>query len=89
VKSGKNDSGEAGGCAQELWGELIGFDDETDEERTFRVYRRGGNLLVVSDAGHERLAGPDHGLSKADICREVMDQFQVHAVRRKPSLGHV
>ena len=85
MKPGKNDSVEAGGCAQELWGELIGFDDETDQERTFTIYRRGGSLLIVSDAGHERLAGPDNGLSKADIFREVMDQFQVHAVRWKPS----
>jgi hypothetical protein len=84
MKPGKNDSGEAGAPLEELWGELIGFDDGTDQERTFTVYRRDGSLLIVSDAGHERLAGPDRGLSKANIFREVMEQFRVHAVRRKP-----
>ena len=85
MKSGKIDPDpeEASSCAQELWGELIGIDDRTDRERTFTIYRRSGSLLIVSDSGCERLAGPDEGLSKTRIFQEVMDQFDVHAVRRK------
>jgi hypothetical protein len=85
VKPGQIKSGEANHRSQELWGELIGIDNSTDQERTFTLYRRGGSLLIVSDAGCERVAGPDHGLSKADIFQEVMDQFRVHGVRRKAS----
>ena len=83
MKSGKIDSEEANSSPQELWGELIGIDDTTDRERTFTIYRRSGSLLIVSDSGCERLAGPDEGLSKTRIFQEVMDQFDVHAVRRK------
>jgi len=83
MKSGKIDSDEANSCAQELWGQLIGIDDRTDRERTFAIYKRDGSLLIVSDTGCERLAGPDHGLSKTRIFQEVMQQFHVHAVRRK------
>ena len=83
MKSGKVDSGEASGCAQELWGELVGIDDKTDQERTFTIYKRSGSLLIVSETGCERLAGPDEGLSKTRIFQEVMHQFDVHAVRRK------
>ena len=83
MKSGKIDPEEASSCAQELWGELIGIDDRTDRERTFTIYKRSGSLLIVSDSGCERLAGPDEGLSKTRIFQEVMDQFDVHAVRRK------
>jgi hypothetical protein len=86
MKPGRMDSHEANGCAQELWGELIGIDDRTDQERTFTIYKRSGSLLVVSDTGCERLVGPDHGLSKTRIFQEVMYQFRVHAVRPKPSL---
>jgi hypothetical protein len=86
MKTGRIQSGETSGCAEELWGELIGIDDRTGSERTFTVYKRTGSLLIVSDTGCERLAGPDHGLSKSRIFQEVMDQFSVHAVRRKPSL---
>jgi hypothetical protein len=71
--------------AQQLWGEMIGVDDRTDQERTFTVYTRSGSFLVVDDKGNERLAGPDSGLNKYDILREVMLQFQVHALRVKPS----
>jgi hypothetical protein len=85
MKPRKIDSDEANGCDQELWGELIGIDDRTDQERTFTVYKRSGSLLIVNDTGFERLAGPDHGLSKTHIFQEVMDQFGVHAVRRKSS----
>jgi hypothetical protein len=70
---------------QQLWGELIGIDDRTDHERAFTVYTRSGSLRVVDDKGNERLVGPDNGLSKSDILREVMVQFQVHAVRVKRS----
>ena len=83
MKPGKIDSEEANSCAEELWGELIGIDDRTDRERTFTIYKRSGSLLIVSDSGCERLAGPDEGLSKTRIFQEVMDQFDVHAVRRK------
>ena len=83
MKPGRIDSDRGKGCAQELWGELIGIDDRTDRERTFTIYRRSGSLLIVSDSGCERLAGPDEGLSKTRIFQEVMDQFDVHAVRRK------
>ena len=86
MKPGRADSPEANGGAQELWRELIGIDDRTDQERTFTIYKRSGSLLVVSDTGSERLVGPDHGLSKAHIFQEVMNQFGVHAVRPKPSL---
>jgi hypothetical protein len=85
MKPGRIDSHEANGCNQELWGELIGIDDRTDQERTFTIYKRSGSLLVVSDTGCERLVGPDEGLSKARIFQEVMYQFSVHAVRPKPS----
>jgi hypothetical protein len=86
MKPARMDSHEANGCAQALWGELIGVDDRTDQERTFTIYKRGGSLLVVSDTGCERLVGPDHGLSKTRIFQEVIYQFRVHAVRPKPSL---
>jgi hypothetical protein len=84
VKRHSQDS--ANSDARQLWGEVIGIDDKTDQERIFTVYARRGSLLIVSDRGHERLAGPDRGLSKYDIFREVMAQFQVHAVRIKPTL---
>src|SRR5260221_288928 len=48
---------------------------------------RSDSLLIVSDNGQERLAGPDSGLKKSDLLREVMDQFQVHGLRVKPSIG--
>jgi hypothetical protein len=86
MKLGRIHSGEASDCAQELWGELIGIDNGTGQERAFTIYKRTGSLLIVSDTGRERVAGPDHGLSKSRIFQEVMDQFSVHAVRRKPSL---
>jgi len=85
MKSGKIDTDEGSPRSQELWGELIGIDDRTAQERTFTIYKRSGSLLIVSDAGCERLAGPDRGLSKTRIFQEVMDQFRVHAVRRKSS----
>jgi hypothetical protein len=85
MKPGKIDSDETNAHSQELWGELIGIDDRTDQERTFTIYKRSGSLLIVSDAGCERLAGPDRGLSKTRIFQEVMDQFRVHALRRKSS----
>jgi hypothetical protein len=87
MRPGRIHSGEATGCAKELWGELIGIDDRTGHERTFTIYKRTGSLLIVSDTGCERLAGPDHGLSKSRVFQEVIDQFGVHAVRRKPSLS--
>jgi hypothetical protein len=86
MRPGKIRSDEGNGCPQELWGELIGIDNKTEQERTFTIYRRSGSLLIVSDTGWERLAGPDNGLRKTDIFQEVMSQFCVHAVRRKPSL---
>jgi len=86
MKPGRIHSSEASGCAEEVWGELVGIDNGTGQERTFTIYKRTGSLLIVSDTGCERLAGPDHGLSKSRIFQEVMDQFCVHAVRRKPSL---
>jgi hypothetical protein len=87
MKPGRIHSGEASDCAQELWGELIGIDNRTGRERIFTVYKQTGSLLIVSDTGCERLAGPDHGLSKSRVFQEVMDQFSVHAVRRKSSLS--
>ena len=85
MKPGRIDPDGANGCAQELWGELIGIDDRTDQERIFTIYKHSGSLLIVSDTGCERLAGPDHGLSKTRIFQEVMDQFRVHGLRPKPS----
>ena len=85
MRPGKIRSDQANSRAQELWGELIGIDDRTDQERTFTIYKRSGSLLIVSDTGCERLAGPDRGLSKTHIFHEVMQQFRVHAVRCKPS----
>jgi hypothetical protein len=82
MKPGKSDSEGANGRTLDLWGELIGIDDRTGQERTFTIYKRSGSLLIVSDTGCERIAGPDHGLSKTHIFQEVMDQFRVHAVRR-------
>jgi len=86
MRWGKRSSPEATGSdTQQLWGDVIGIDDRTDQEWTFTVYTRNGSLLVVDDKGNERLAGPDSGLSKYDILREVTVQFQVHALRVKPS----
>jgi hypothetical protein len=86
MKGGKRSSWEAiGSDTQELWGEVIGIDDRTDQERTFTVYTRNGSFLIVDDKGNERLAGPDNGLNKYGIFREVMDQFQAHSLRLKSS----
>jgi hypothetical protein len=85
MKPGKIDSDKTTD-PQALWGELVGIDDITGHERTFTVYKRSGSLLIVSDTGCERLAGPDQGLSKTRIFQEVMNQFSVHAVRRTSSL---
>jgi hypothetical protein len=87
MKTGKRESGGSAGSAQQLWGELAGIDNLTYQERLFTVYKRSGSFLIVSDNGQERLAGPDSGPKKADLLREVMDQFQVHALRVKPSIG--
>ena len=86
MKAGKREFGESVSCAQQLWGELTGIDNLTYQERLFTVYKRSGSFLIVSDNGHERLAGPDSGVKKSDLFREVMDQFQVHALRIKPSV---
>jgi hypothetical protein len=87
MKPGKRESGGSAGSDQQLWGELAGIDNLTYQERLFTVYKRSGSFLIVSDNGQERLAGPDSGLKKSDLLREVMDQFQVHALRVKPSIG--
>ena len=71
--------------AHQLWGEVLGVDDSTDQERSFTIYTRSGSFLVVDDKGNERLAGPGSGLNKYDILREVMVQLRVHALRVKPS----
>ena len=84
MKLGRIDSHKTNHCAQELWGELTGIDDRTDQQRIFTIYKRDGSLLIVSDTGCERLAGPDNGLSKTRIFQEVMHQFRVHGVRLKP-----
>jgi hypothetical protein len=85
MKPERIDSDQANGGAQDLWGKLIGIDDTTDQERIFTIYKRSGSLLIVSDTGCQRLAGPDHGLSKTRIFQGVMHQFRVHGVRPKPS----
>jgi hypothetical protein len=77
----KNSSEATDSDTQQLWGELIGIDDRTDQKRTFTVYTRSGSFLVVDDKGHERVVGPDGRLTKHDILQEVMVQFQVHALR--------
>jgi hypothetical protein len=87
MKPGKRESDGSTSSAQQLWGELAGIDNLTYQERLFTVYKRSGSFLIVSDNGQERLAGPDSGLKKADLLREVMDQFQVHGLRVKPSIG--
>ncbi len=86
MKAGKKNYSEPTGNTLRLWGELIGIDDRTDQERTFTVYTDSGSFLIVNDKGHERLAGPDSGLSKYEIFREVTAQFQVHSLRVKPPL---
>jgi hypothetical protein len=86
MKEGKRSSSEATrNDAQLLWAEVIGIDDRTDQERTFTVYTQRGSFLIVDDKGNERLAGPDNGITKYGILREVMEQFQAHALRLKPS----
>ena len=87
MKPGKREADASASSAQQLWGELAGIDNLTYRERLFTVYKRSGSFLIVSDNGQERLAGPDSGLKKADLLREVMDQFQVHALRVKPAIG--
>ena len=87
MKAGKRESGGSASSAQQLWGELAGIDNLTYQERLFTVYKRSGSFLIISDNGQERLAGPDSGLKKSDLLREVMDQFQVHGLRVKPSIG--
>jgi hypothetical protein len=86
MKPGKFDSDKTTDSAQALWGKLVGIDDTTGQERNFTVYKRSGSVVIVSDTGCERLAGPDEGLSKTRIFQEVMNQFSVHAVRRTSSL---
>ena len=85
MKPGENNSRAANGNADELWGELIGIDNSTGQERSFTLYKSSGTILIVSDAGWERTAGPDQGLSKSRIFQEVMAQFHVHGIRLKPS----
>jgi hypothetical protein len=87
MKAGKSESGGSASSAQQLWGVLAGIDNLTYQERLFTVYKRSGSFLIVSDNGQERLAGPDSGLKKSDLLQEVMDQFQVHGLRVKPSIG--
>ena len=84
MKPGGNSSSAANGNIHELWGELIGIDDSTGQERTFTLYKFNGTILIVSDTGWERTAGPDEGLSKSRIFQEVMSQFHVHGIRLKP-----
>jgi hypothetical protein len=83
-KPGEDNSNAANRNPHELWGELIAVDNSTDQERTFTLYKSGGAILIVSDTGWERMAGPDEGLSKSRIFQEVMSQFQVHGIRLKP-----
>jgi hypothetical protein len=87
MKAGKSESGGSASSTQQLWGVLAGIDNLTYQERLFTVYKQSGSFLIVSDNGQERLAGPDSGLKKSDLLREVMDQFQVHSLRVKPSIG--
>ena len=88
MRWGKRSSfGVTGTDVQQLWGEVLGVDDRTDQERTFTIYTRSGSFLVIDDKGNERLVGPDSGLNKYDILREVMVQFRVHALRVKSSSG--
>ena len=87
MKAGKRESEGSASSTQQLWGVLAGIDNSTYQERIFTVYKRSGSFLIVSDNGQERLAGPDSGLKKSDLLREVMDQFQVHSLRVKPSIG--
>jgi hypothetical protein len=82
----RNSRGPASSDAHQFWGTVVGVDNKTDQERTFTVYTHKGSFLIVNDKGHERLAGPDIGLSKHDIFREVMAQFQAHALRLSPVL---
>jgi hypothetical protein len=84
TKLGEDNSKAANGNPHELWGELIGIDDNTGQERTFTLYKSAGAILIVSDTGWERTAGPDQGLSKSRIFQEVMSQFHVHGIRLKP-----
>jgi hypothetical protein len=87
MKAGNRESSESVSSAGQLWGELTAIDNSTYQERLFTVYKRGGSFLIVSDNGQERLAGPDSGVKKSDLFREVMDQFQVHALRIKTSVS--
>jgi hypothetical protein len=84
MKPGENNSSKANADAHELWGELIAIDNSTGQERTFTLYKSSGTILIVSDTGWERMAGPDEGLSKSRIFQEVMSQFHVHGIRLKP-----
>ena len=86
MKTGKDELSGSASSAQQLWGQLAGIDNLTDQQRLFTVYKRSGSFLIVSENGQERLAGPDSGLKKSDLLREVMDQFQVHSLKVKPSI---
>jgi hypothetical protein len=66
-----------------VWGELVGTDNLTGNERAFTVFVRGGSFLIVNDKGEERLAGPDDSLNRREIFREVMSQFNVHSLMAK------
>jgi hypothetical protein len=66
-----------------VWGELIGVDNVTGDERAFTVFIRSGSFLIVNDKGEERLAGPDDGLNRREIFREVMSQFNVRSLTAK------
>jgi hypothetical protein len=66
-----------------VWGELIGVDNVTGDERTFTVFISSGSFLIVNDKGEERLAGPDDGLNRRELFREVMSQFNVRSLSAK------
>ena len=66
-----------------VWGELIGVDNVTGDKRAFTVFKRSGSFLIVNDKGEERLAGPDDGLNRRELFREVMSQFNVRSLTAK------
>jgi hypothetical protein len=78
-----NKSFDTRGEGDGVWGELVGVDNVTGHERAFTVFIRSGSILIVNDKGDERLAGPDDCVNRREIFREVMSQFNVHALTAK------
>jgi hypothetical protein len=83
MNTANKNSFETQGVSDRVWDELVGADNLTGHERAFTVFKCGGSFLIVNDKGEERIAGPDDGLNRREIFREVMSHFNVHSLIAK------